>query len=358
MRHDAHLHQVVVRPADLSDARESAAIAAFVAAHPDGSLFHRPEWLRGVEAGCGQRAIYLVAEEGLGRIRGALPLTVMHHVLFGRALVSAGFGVGGGIIANDPQSATMLAEEAMALAERVSVGSIELRGSADAVGPDWRILSGAHENYACELAADDEAQLNAIRRKQRAEVRKGLSNDLSAEYGNDDAIAAVHYDLYAESVHNLGTPVFPRALFDAMRAEFGDDAEIVVLRSPEGDPLASVFSFYHKGTVMPYWGGGGTAARHWRANEVIYYRIMCHARTRGCTRFDFGRSKVGSGSGKFKKNFGIEPEPLTYASWSADGEVRDINPNSGKYALMVEGWKRLPLPIANLVGPWLARGLG
>ena len=124
-------------------------------------------------------------------------------------------------------------------------------------------------------------------------------------------------------------------------------------------PVASVLSLYHKNVVAPYWGGGVFAARALRANDVMYYALMNHARDRGCTKFDFGRSKVGSGAFAFKKNWGFEPQPLSYAVRTADGaEPRDINPNSPKYKARIAAWQKLPLPIANLIGPWIAKGLG
>jgi hypothetical protein len=126
-----------------------------------------------------------------------------------------------------------------------------------------------------------------------------------------------------------------------------------------GAPVASVLSLYHKGAVMPYWGGGIWAARALRANDVMYYALMNHARRKGCTRFDFGRSKVESGAYFFKKNWGFQPEPLTYSTRTADGVApRDVNPASGKYSAFVSIWQKMPLPLANLVGPWISRGLG
>jgi hypothetical protein len=89
----------------------------------------------------------------------------------------------------------------------------------------------------------------------------------------------------------------------------------------------------------------------------MYFALMAHARARGCTRLDFGRSKTGTGAAAFKKNWGFVPEPRRYAKRS-DGPVREVNPLNPKYALMVRTWQRLPLPIANLVGPWISRGLG
>jgi hypothetical protein len=109
---------------------------------------------------------------------------------------------------------------------------------------------------------------------------------------------------------------------------------------------------------MPFWGGGIADARRLRSNELMYYRLMSHGRARGMALFDFGRSKVGSGQAAWKKSFGFDPVPLAYYSWSASGERRDINPNSARYQRRVEFWKKLPLPVANLLGPLISRGLG
>jgi hypothetical protein len=121
--------------------------------------------------------------------------------------------------------------------------------------------------------------------------------------------------------------------------------------------VASVLSLYFQGTVYPYWGGGTQAARGLRANDMMYFALMRHARERGCHRFDFGRSKVGTGAAAFKKNWGFEGRPLVYASRSMTGP-RTINPLNPKYALMIAVWKRLPVWAARLAGPPIARGLG
>jgi len=144
------------------------------------------------------------------------------------------------------------------------------------------------------------------------------------------------------------------AVFEAADA----GAELVVCIS-EGLPVASVLSLYHKQVVMPYWGGGTWDARRLRANDVLYYNLMNHARERGCQWLDFGRSKIGTGAYSFKKNWGFEPQPLTYATRTADGqEARDVNPMSPKYRAQVALWQRLPLSVANRIGPMIAKGLG
>ena len=338
--------------ADLRDPGEVARIEGFV--HElGGTLFHRPAWLRAVERGTGQRALGLVAEKN-GALTAWLPLTESHSPVFGRALVSSGFAVSGGVLAADISSAHRLCAAAEELAARRACSTVELRGGT--LPGHWTIRADSHSNFAASLALDDEAQLLAIPRKQRAEVRKGLANDLSVTVGRSGADRSAHYAVYAESVRNLGTPVFPRSLFAAMLEAF-DDADILTVHH-QGAPVASVLTFYHRGTAMPYWGGGTWAARTLRANERMYYELMLHARRRGCDTFDFGRSKNGSGPFGFKRNWGFEAEPLAYATYTAPGRVaRNIDPTDSTYSAKIEMWKRLPLALANRLGPPIARGL-
>lgn len=347
-----------LRLADLSDPNEAERIEAFVAAHPDGTAFHRPVWQRAVAQGTGNTALALVAERGLD-LGAYLPLTEVHSPIFGRLLASSGFAVGGGVLAQRAEDCEAVIAAAEELALRRSCPTIELRGGPMPQGrAGWHVQSDSHCGFVRELAEDDETQLTAIPRKQRAEVRRSLNDTLTIHIGRDEADRAAHYAVYAASVRNLGTPVFPRALFDAVLDNFGEDADILTVRH-EGTPVASVLSLYHRGAVLPYWGGGTWSARYLRANERMYYELMLHARRKGSTRFDFGRSKTGSGPFHYKRNWGFEAEPLTYASWTAPGSPpRDANPTSAKHSLQVAVWQRLPLSIANRLGPPIARGLG
>ena len=342
-----------VRAVDFADAVLLRRIDGFVA-ETGASLFHRPAWLAGVAAGTGQRAAGFVAER-MGVVTGWLPLTEVRSALFGKALVSSGFGVGGGIVAQGEGTAQALAEAAERHAARGGFGGIELRGGP--VPQGWESWSDKHCGFERMLAADDDAELLAIPRKARAEVRKGLGFGHRITVGRGREDLAAHYACYSVSVRNLGTPVFPRALFRAMLEAFPAHSDILTVW--QGDrPLASVLSFYHDGAVLPFWGGGVFEARAARANEVMYYELMRHARRRGMNRFDFGRSKTGSGPFAFKKNWGFEPVPLTYAGWTAPGApARNIDPTDASYSRKIDLWKKLPLSVANTLGPWISRGL-
>ena len=342
---------------DLADPGEGARVEAFVAAQPDATPFHRPAWLNAVAAGSGNRPLVLAIERG-GALAAILPLLDARSPLFGKVLVSSGFGVGGGIIAGRASDAERLIAAAERAALQRGCATIELRGGPLPDGrAGWRVRGDSHCGYIATLAPDDEAQLAAIPRKQRAEVRKGLAADLTVRIGTGPDDRAAHYAVYAESVRNLGTPVFPKRLFAEVLDAFGPDADILTVFH-QGAPVASVLSLYHGGAVMPYWGGGTRAARVLRANDRMYFELMLHARRRGCSRFDFGRSKVHSGAADFKKNWGFAASPLGYATWTAPGAApRDADPTSARHARRIALWKRLPLPLANLIGPFISRGL-
>ena len=355
MNAPAHSEALRVSAAPLGD---GAMWDAYVAAHPDATPFHTRAWCEAITRATGHRCHLVTARDAAGALTGLLPLHHIRSPLFGDALVGSGFGVGGGILADDPGVAETLFQGAVDIAKSLGAPSVELRSAPLPEGRGWRREEGVYAGFARSLAPDDEKELLAIPRKQRAEVRKALASELGISTGRDGGERGDHYRVYAESVRNLGTPVFPRALFDAVLDAFGNDADILTVRHA-GRPVASVLSLYWRGTVMPYWGGGTFDARRLRANELMYFALMRHARERGCTRFDFGRSKIGTGPFAYKKNWGFEPEPLVYARWLAPGEgPRDTNPNSAKYRLQVGLWKKLPLWAANRLGPLIARGLG
>ncbi len=348
---------LAVRSVELRNPADRARVEHFVREHPDATPFHLPAWSLAVAQGCGQTSHTLIAERANRTIAGVLPLTEVRSRLFGQALVSNGFAVGGGILADTAGAIPILAEAGWKLAQRLQCPTLELRGGAMPEGA-WQFDDHSYLGFARPLADNDAAELAAIPRKQRAEVRKALDAALEVEIGRQFDDLRAHYAVYAESVRNLGTPVFPARLFRSVLQHFGDAADILTIRS-QGRAVASVLNLYFNGTVYPYWGGGTLAARGLRANDRMYFALMAHARARGCTRFDFGRSKVGTGAAAFKKNWGFEGTPLLYGKRAMAGvALREINPLNPRYAQKVALWKKLPLGIANLLGPYISKGLG
>ena len=328
---------------------------AFVASHPDATFFHQAAWRRVIARAFGHATHYLMAERE-GAVVGVLPLGHVRGPLFGAALVSVPFCVYGGPLATDDDALAALAAGADEVMARIGVKVMEwrpLKPLPELAG--WEVRDGLYVTFRKPIAASDDANLKAIPRKQRAMVRKGIDGGLVARVGRD---VAVLHRIYAESVRNLGTPVFARRYFEILAEVFADRMDVLIVRFGETD-VAAVLNFYWRDEVIPYYGGGTAAARACHANDFMYWAVMRHAAQRGCRMFDFGRSKRGTGAFSFKKNWGFEPLSLSYRFRLAPGAaIPDNNPLNPKYRLFIAAWKRLPLPIANLLGPHIVRGVG
>lgn len=327
---------------------------AYVEAHPEGSFFHLAGWAAVLREAFGHRTHYLQVERD-GRIEGVLPLGEIRSRLFGHALISTPFCVCGGVLADHDQARDLLLAAARERAHALGVAYLELRNRMPlADHGDW-LGKDLYVNFSRRIDADPEVNLKAIPRKQRAVVRKGMQSALVGDLDDD---LATFYAMYSESVRNLGTPVFGRRYFEVLRRVFGERSDILTIRH-RGEAVASVMSFYFRDQVLPYYGGGTAAARGLKANDFMYWELMCHAAERGVRVFDFGRSKLGSGSCSFKKNWGFEPEPLAYQYHLVRAtELPNVSPTNPRYQLFIKAWQRLPLWLSQRLGPWLARDLG
>ena len=335
------------------EARDAALWDDFVRADPAGTFFHLSAWRCVIERAFGHRPHYLLAERD-GEIAGVLPLVEVRTRLFGHTLISNPFCVYGGPLARDGETAAALAAEAASLRAKTGARAVEFR-YRDEPGTDWTAGPDLYVTFRKEIAATDEANLAAIPRKQRAMVRKAIANGLQSRITRD---ANALHRIYAESVRNLGTPVFARRYFRLLLEAFGEDCDILVVEDG-GQDIAAVMNFYFRDEVLPYYGGGTSAARGRAGNDFLYWEVIRHASVRGLRRFDFGRSKRGTGAFAFKKNWGFAPTPLHYRFSLAPGAaIPEINPHNPKYRLFIAGWKRLPLPLANLLGPMIVRGVG
>jgi len=326
----------------------------FVETCPDATFFHRAAWKRIIERSFGHKTHYLYVERD-AIIEGVLPLVEIKHRIFGHSLSSTAFCVYGGPAAANEAAAGMLDEAARALAQRLNVDYLEYR-SQEGRGYDGFVAkSDLYVTFRKPIEPEVEKNLLAIPRKQRAMVRKAIKLGLASEI---DVDAQRLHRVYAESVRNLGTPVFSSRYFEELRREFGDQAEILIVVK-DGRPVSGVLSFFFRDEVLPYYGGGTGAARDLAANDFMYWEVMRRACERGCRVFDFGRSKVGTGAFDFKKFWGFTPQPLHYQYLMRRGDKPpDLNPLNPKLRIFIEMWKRLPLPVANFLGPWIVKNLG
>ena len=331
----------------------TAAWDRFVQEAPEATFFHRAGWKAVVERGFGHVCHFLQAKRA-GRITGVLPLVQVSSRLFGNALISNAHCVYGGPIATDPASLEALDRAAAQLGRQLRVDYLEYR-LRHASTRSWVRNSALYATFRKQLAADPASNLRAVPRKRRAMVRKAQALGLRSEIDTD---IGRFYPLYAQSVHNLGTPPYPPAYFRALLEVFGSDCEILTVMH-DAQPVASVLSFRFRDEVLPYHSGASAAARRCAASDFMYWELMRRGCERGARVFDFGRSKVGTGAFEYKRIWGFDPEPLHHEYLLLRvAEMPNLNPLNPRYAFLIAVWRRLPLFIANALGPRISRGLG
>ncbi len=325
----------------------------FVNRSSKSTFFHRIGWKQIIEQVFHHRTHYRIAERA-GKVVGVLPLAEIRSWLFGHSLVSLPFGVYGGPAADDSEVDHALAEAAVALARSLGVQHLEMRNRI-AKWPHWP-RQDIYVTFRKNLLQDVEANLLAVPRKQRAMIRKGMKQGLRSEV---DATVDRFFDLYADNVHRHGTPPFSKRYFSTLCEVFGESCEVMTVVDGNGRPVSSVMSFYFKDEILPYYAGDTSAARDLAANDFKYWELMRRACERGVRVFDYGRSKRGTGSFDFKKNWGFHPEPLHYEYRLCRGEaIPQNNPLNPKYRALIAVWKRLPGSVANAFGPHIVRYLG
>ena len=277
----------------------------YVNQHSEATFFHLYGWKQVLNKSFRHKCYYLYALQN-EQIVGVLPLGHIKSLFFGNALISTPFAVYGGVLSDNDEVKQLLTENACRLAEELKVDHLEIR-NIEQQYPDWPNKE-LYVYFKKELADNDEDNLKAIPRKQRAMVRKGIKAGLEYDISKD---ITPFYQAYSESVRNLGTPVFSKKLFASLIDVFGDQVDVLTV-TKENQLVASVLSFYYKNEVIPYYGGGTSAARSLKGNDFMYWALMQHSVKKGMTAFDYGRSKEGTGSYSFKKNWGFEPRPLFY----------------------------------------------
>jgi FemAB-related protein (PEP-CTERM system-associated) len=340
-------------PLGVSETVSDADWDAFVESQPDASAYHRAGWMRLIARAFGHEA-HPLAAVSRGRIAGVLPLIVMRSRLFGTHAVSLPFVNRGGVLAGDEAAAQALLDAAAGVARRTSARYLELRH----VRRVYPALTERRHKVAMtlELEPSADAQWLAIDRKVRNQVRKGEKSGLQFSEGGIELVRPF-YDVFARNMRDLGTPVFPRALFEEVLRTFPGHSRVLCVQH-EGRPVAAAIVHWRGGWMEVPWASAVREANALAANMFLYWRMIAFAIGQGCRLFEFGRCTPGEGTFQFKRQWGAQPSPLVWEYWTAGAPpVFDLDQKSDRYGRAATVWRRLPLGLTNLVGPSIVRGI-
>ena len=326
---------------------------AFVAAHRDASAYHAWHWREIMTREFGCTSHYLVARDSSGGWCGVLPLVRLRSVLFGDFLVSLPFFNYGGVLAKGPEADAALMTAAGALGERLGVSHIEFRDQQ--ARPGWPVRTDKVA-MLLDLAPTSDAQWTAFNSKLRNKIKRPEREGVTTRFGGAELVADF-YRVFAQNMRDLGTPVYAPSLFRRITERLPDAARVSVVYV-KGRPVAAGFTLRHGDRMEIPWA---SSLREWNAAKVnmhLYWSVLKDAIESGVRQFDFGRSSVNSGTYDFKAQWGAKPRQLYWHYWLRSGQAMpNLTPNSPKYALAIRAWQRLPVPIANMLGPWIVRRL-
>jgi len=327
---------------------------SFVAHHPDGTVDHLWAWREIIQRELGHHSVYLAARRG-DLLIGVLPLVLVKSRLFGRSVVSLPFLNYGGILADDdPDVIGALVDAAREVSLEFGGSHVELRHTSRQC---HAIPCRQHKlSMTMALAGSSEDIWVGLDRKVRNQVRKAQKANLVIESGGAELVDDF-YAVFARNMRDLGTPVYPKGLFTATLESFPGRARLFLIRH-DSRPIAAGISVGFRHTVLNPWASSLREFRHLSPNMLLYWAMLEQAVADGATVFDFGRSSPGGGTHQFKLQWGATARPLCWEYvLLSRAEPPDQGPSNARFDRAIAIWQRLPLAVANVIGPVIARSL-
>jgi FemAB-related protein (PEP-CTERM system-associated) len=325
---------------------------AFIAGQPNSTFCHQAAWRDVMKDVLGHRMSLLVAADGHGDWRGVLPLVRVRSVL-GQYLISIPFMNDGGPLGDDAAQ-TALVEHAVDDARRTGAKLLELRSRVALPGP----VTPSDRKVAVHLRLPetvDDLWKTTFRAKLRSQIRRPTKDGMTSRAGVDQLDA--FYTVFARNMRDLGTPVLSKDFFKRLVSVFGDAVSFVAVYTAEGAPAAAACCLTWRDETEVTWASSLRELNHLSPNMLLYAQLMGQAIGRGVRVFNFGRSTPGSATHKFKLQWGGEDVPLPWPSWSPSGGTSTPSPDRPVFRVATAIWRRLPMPVANGIGPMLSRHL-
>ena len=328
---------------------------AFVLSHERTSVYHLIAWRDLIERVFGHDTHYLCARnDSSDRLSGVLPLVHLRSRLFGDYMVSLPYFNYGGAVADRPEVERALMEAACALAADAGVSHIEFRETSSRA-ENWPVR---RDKVAMHLAlpSSEEELWAALGSKLRAQIKRPIREGAVVQAGGEELLDEF-YGVFARNMRDLGTPVYARRFFAEMLRTFRNRAFILCVRVRDRAAAAAFLLASGPRLEIP-WASSIRDFNSLGVNMTLYWESLRAAISRGHTTFDFGRSTVDSGTYRFKKQWGAKPVQLYWHYWLREGDQPPLlNPKNAKYGLAIRAWQKLPLFVANRLGPAIVRNL-
>jgi serine/alanine adding enzyme len=315
------------------------------------SAYHRAEWIQLIRKVFQQQAYFLEARDAAGRLVGVLPLVRQRGPLLGSFMTSIPYFNYGGAVAENEEVVLQLMEAGRALARRYRCRYLELRDVTRHAG-QWQVRTDK-VSMVLDLPANADALGSALGAKLRSQIRRPDRENAQVAVGGSNQIDAF-YEVFCRNMHALGTPVYPRRFFRMLIEALPEYCTLCVVYR-DAVPQAAGFLVIDGDTAEIPWAACRDDAKGRGYNMKLYWECISLAIARGCTRFDFGRSTMDSGTFRFKAQWGAKPSQLYWHRWEAgNGAEADSSGDGWLRNHVTRLWSALPLSVANTIGPLIS----
>lgn len=324
---------------------------ACVHSAPAWTHFQQWRWKPVIEGVFGHDCVYLAARDRTGQVTGVLPLVHARSLVFGDYLISMPFLNYGGPLGDDA-SVNALVEEASEIARARKVDLLELR-SRESLPID---ASVSNRKITCVLdltPGDPDSVWRDLDSNVRRKVRHAQKQEFGISFGPDQVDS--FYAVFSRHMRDLGTPTLPRRWFQTLAEQFGDSVWIGCVYSGSR-PVAGAFGFQWNGELEVTWVSALRDYHRHYANMLLYWAFIERATAQSLRLFNFGRCTPGSGTHRFKQQWGARDVPLMwYQPLTGARRAKTPSPNEGAFSWGPRVWKRLPLALTNALGPAIVR---
>ncbi len=329
----------------------------FVLACPAAAPYHLFAWSSAIKKAYGHEIYPLMARQN-GIVVGILPLVHLKLSLLLNELVALPFCDVGNCLTTNCDVEEKLLVQALDIGKQKKTKTIQLRGQLQSRYNDDSSFTRLKRNKVrmiLDLPPSSNELFENFKAKLRSQVRKAENNGITFRWTGTEGVDSL-YSVFCSNMRDLGSPVHSKKFFKAIMEQFGKGGRIG-LTEFEGQCIgAGLILSTDEQTAIP-WASTLRQYNQLAPNMLLYWNCLKFAADNGKKKFDFGRSTEDEGTFRFKKQWGAEPIPLSwYASHPgipAPSDENQTNPTRRKR--MAKIWKKLPLPIANFVGPQLRK---
>ncbi|HEY6923305.1 MAG TPA: FemAB family XrtA/PEP-CTERM system-associated protein [Steroidobacteraceae bacterium] len=329
---------------------------AFVRARPSANLYQLSGWAQLARDVFRHPAHFVEARDESGALVGVLPLVTQKSLLFGSFMTSVPFFNYGGALSDAVETTRALMEHGRALAQSLGCRYLEFRDAQPQPG-DWSVRTDK-VSLVLDLPGDFAALSKQLGAKLRSQVKRADRENPSVRVGGAELLNEF-YDIFSRTMRDLGTPVYPRRFFAAILERFPAECVVLVV-DRAGQPAAAAFLLISNGRAEIPWAACRDDAKQAGFNMRLYWEVLRVVVEKGCRSFDFGRSTQDSGTYRFKLQWGAKPVQLYWHRWEKGAARSGTAPAQPQGRLMhyaTSAWKRLPLAVANTLGPIVSPGL-